>query len=258
MEWNAGMDIESRGPARALVLGLALALAVPATAQDGEPGGVDRQAIMNSEGFLAAHPDLRWRREGVGALEQGQGQEAATYFRRAARYGDKPSQAMLAELYWTGMAGVPRDRAEAYAWMDLAAERGYTLFIAKREQYWSALSKEKQARAIEVGRPLFDEFRDAEAKPRLARVLKRERRNTTGSRTGFVGALTITVPGPGGLPQTIMGSQYYDDQFWEPEKYWAWQDRTWKDPPTGRVEILPIERVREGSGDAEEATPGPP
>jgi hypothetical protein len=252
------MDIEARNLVRALALGLALATAAPALAQDDDPGGVDRQAIMNSEGFLAAHPDLRWRREGVWALEAGNGQEAVAYFRRAARYGDKPSQAMLAELYWTGMAGVPRDRAEAYAWMDLAAERGYTLFIAKREQYWAELSPEERKRAIDIGRPMFDEFRDAEAKPRLARILKRERRNTTGSRVGFVGALKIEVPGPGGLPMTIMGSQYYDDQFWEPEKYWAWQDRTWKDPPTGRVEILPIERVREGSGDAEEATPGTP
>jgi hypothetical protein len=256
MEWMARMDVEARDLARAIALGLCLALVAPAVAQDDPPGGVDRQMIMNSEGFLAAHPDLRWRREGVMALQEGNGQEAATHFRRAARYGDKPSQAMLAELYWTGMAGVPRDRAEAYAWMDLAAERGYTLFLAKREQYWAALTAEEQARAIEVGRPLFDEFRDAEAKPRLALVLKRERRDTTGSRTGFVGNLQITVPGPGGLPQTIMGSQYYDDEFWVPERYWAWQDRTWKDPPTGRVDILPIERVR-GADDATGEDPPP-
>ncbi|GAB3736951.1 hypothetical protein GCM10028862_21940 [Luteimonas pelagia] len=249
MEWMAGMDTGTRAVARAVAFGLALALAAPALAQDDAPGGVDRQMIMNSEGFLAAHPDLRWRREGVMALERGEGDEAAAYFRRAARYGDKPSQAMLAELYWTGMAGVAADRAQAYAWMDLAGERGYTLFIAKREQYWASLSDAERARAVEVGRPLFDEYRDAEAKPRLARILKRERRNTTGSRTGFVGNLQVTVPGPGGEPQTILGSQYYDDTFWEPDRYWAWQDRTWKDPPTGRVDILPIERVRDADGE---------
>jgi uncharacterized protein len=222
----------------------------PTLAQDSRPGGVSHEDILNSSGFLAAHPDLRWRREGLWALEQGRGGEAFTFFQRAARYADKPSQAMLAEMLWTGR-GVAVDRPLAYAWMDLAAERGYPSFLAPRERYWNELSDAERERAVQVGLPLMDEYGDAVAKPRLALLLKRERRNVTGSRTGFVGNLEIQVPGPGGMWQTISGDRFYDEELWEPEKYFAWQDRVWKDPPTGRVQILPMERVDNPDGEPE-------
>jgi uncharacterized protein len=220
--------------------------ASPAFAQDSRPGGVSHEDILNSSGFLAAHPDLRWRREGLWALEQGRGAEALAFFQRAARYADKPSQAMLAEMLWTGR-GVAVDRPLAYAWMDVAAERGYPGFVGHRERYWNVLSQAERKHAVQVGLPLMDEYGDMVAKPRLARLLQRERRMVTGSRTGFVGNLEIQVPGPGGIWQTISGDRFYDDELWEPEKYFAWQDRVWKDAPSGKVEILPIERV-DGQG----------
>lgn len=228
-----------------------LLVASPTLAQDPRPGGVDRETVLNNGGFLSAHPDLRWRREGLWALEQGRGGEALTFFQRAARYADKPSQAMLAEMLWTGR-GVAVDRPLAYAWMDLAAERGYPGFLAHRERYWQALSEAERERAVRVGRPLMDEYGDAVAKPRLARLLERGRRNVTGSRTGFVGNLQIRIPGPGGMWQTISGKNFYDEDFWEPQKYFAWQDRIWKDPPSGRVDILPIERVEGPGSDPED------
>ena len=40
-------------------------------------------------------------------------------------------------------------------------------------------------------------------------------------------------------------SRYYDDQYWEPEHYWAWQDSIWKDPPTGTVSVKPLEVVHD-------------
>jgi hypothetical protein len=54
-----------------------------------------------------------------------------------------------------------------------------------------------------------------------------------------------------GTWETISGHRFYDEELWEPEKYFAWQDRIWKDPPSGKVEILPIERV-DGPGSAPE------
>ncbi len=62
-----------------------------------------------------------------------------TKFLRAARYADKPSQAMIAQMLWNG-DGVPVDRVMAYVWADLAAERGYPAFIATREKFWSELN----------------------------------------------------------------------------------------------------------------------
>lgn len=240
-----GIGIVARGACLAL-LG---ALSGPVLSQDPEGGGVEREMILDSQHFLSAHPDIRWRREGVWALEQDQAGYAAEYFRRAARYADKPSQAMLAEMYWSGL-GVEADRPLAYAWMDLAAERAYPVFLAKREHYWAQLSEAERARVQDVGVPLYEQYGDEVAKPRLERLLARARRDITGSRVGNVGALKILVPGPGGAAHSISGDDFYDDQFWEPARYWAWQDRAWKEAPTGRVDIQPIERVRDRPDDA--------
>ena len=232
-------------------LALCCLLTLPASfalAQDAPgrpaPPTFAQQLVMHSEGWLSAHPDLRWRREGLQSLEEGRGAEALARFRRAARHADKPSQAMIAEMLWTGR-GLPVDRPLAYAWMDIAAERAYVQFVAKREQYWAALDAAQRQRALEVGRPLYAEYRDAVAKPRLALRLRRAARRMTGSRTGFVGALEVIVPGPGGVGMSVRGDDYYNEQFWKPELYFAWHDSIWKDPPTGHVDVRPMEVVRD-------------
>ena len=200
--------------------------------------------VLNDPGFLGAHPDLRWRGEALHALENGRPDEAFGYFRRASRFADKPSQAMVAEMLWTG-TGVPRDRPQAYAWMDIAAERAYVPFVSKREEYWEALDEAGRERALEVGRPLYEEYRDAVAQERLERKLEKAKRKITGSRVGFVGFLKVVVAGPGGIGIAIDGERFYDDKYWEPDLYWAWQDSIWQDPPTGTVSVEPLEVVRE-------------
>ena len=230
---------------KGLVVFALLAMAVPGLAPAAEPkswpGRADR-LVLNNTGFLGAHPDLRWRKEGMAALEDDRASEAFTYFRRAARYADKPSQAMVAEMLWTG-TGVPRDRPQAYAWMDIAAERAYVPFVSKREEYWEALDEAGRERALEVGRPLYEEYRDAVAQERLERKLEKAKRKITGSRVGFVGFLKVVVAGPGGIGIAIDGERFYDDKYWEPDLYWAWQDSIWKDPPTGTVTVEPLEVV---------------
>ena len=227
---------------------VALLLSVGLAGAAAAEGRKDQRAdplVLNNTGFLGAHPDLRWRREGVAALMDDRPDEAFTFFRRAARYADKASQAMVAEMLWTG-EGVPMDRPRAYAWMDIAAERAYIPFVAKREEYWNALDAAERTEALEVGRPLYEEYRDAVAKERLERELEKAKRKITGSRTGFVGFLTVVVPGPGGVGIAIDGERFYDDTYWEPEQYWEWQDSIWKDPPTGTVVVKPPEVVPAG------------
>src|SRR3546814_6828921 len=80
-------------------------------------------------------------------------------FLRAARYADKPSQAMVAEMHWRGL-GVPQDRELGYAWMDLAAERMYPNFVIKRERYWQLLDADQRSNAIERGQQLLAEYGD--------------------------------------------------------------------------------------------------
>ena len=237
---------------RLYVLGFAAALAavLPAAphARAGEPrpGGAEQRQVLLSEGFMAAHPDLRYRHEGVLALERGDARHARELFRKAALHADKPSQALLAELLWTGRGG-PVDRPRGYAWMDIASERGYPLFVAKREQYWAGLDAAEREAALALGAPLYDQYRDQVAKPRLERVLNRARRQTTGSRVGSVGHMWIKIIGSNGRKTVISGEDYYADAFWEPEAYWAWQDEAWVDTPGGTVEVKPLEVVREAA-----------
>ena len=218
----------------ALALASLLLVAAAPSAQAQRDDADDRM-IASSDGFLAAHPDLNFRLRGLNAFRKADYPQAMTLFRRAARYADKPSQGMIGEMYWDG-TGVAADRALAYVWMDLAAERGYPLMIAKRERYWKEMDAAERERALDVGKALYEEFGDAAAQPRLARELRWAKRNTTGSRVGSVGALTIMIPTPGGMQQ-VDGSQYYDDKFWDAEQYFQWQDRDWKAPAQGRVDV---------------------
>ena len=220
-----------------LVLALAtlgVALPAPASAQATRPPAADR-VFLESESFLAAHPDLRYRLAGLENYQDGEYAEAMLLFRRAARYGDKPSQGMVAEMFWQGR-GVPVDRVQGYIWMDLAAERGFPLMIQQREKYWNEMSEEERTRAVAEGEAVYAEYGDAVAKPRLAAVLRRERRNVTGSRTGSVGNLTILIPTPNGMT-SVDPTKYFDEQYWEPEQYQAWMDQEWKHPRKPTVEV---------------------
>lgn len=229
-----------------LILSLAISMmlaAAPALALSQSEKPVDTDLVLSSAGFLDSHPDLLNRHRGMEAYEAGRQEDALGWFRRAANYADKPSQAMVAEILWKG-EGVARDAALAYAWMDLAAERGYPEFTVLRERYWAELDEAQRAAAIKRGAEVYAEYGDEVAKPRIAAVLRRGARKTTGSRTGFVGALKIILRGPGGTEMEIDGNRYYDRKFWEPELYHAWHDAVWMGPREGRVNIGEVEPLR--------------
>lgn len=206
-----------------------------AFAAEKTPADPLQDPLMLRGEFLRAHPDLNYRLLGMDALQRGRHTEALRYFRRAARYADKPSQAMVAELLWEGR-GTEADHAQAYVWMDMAAERGYPAFLAKRERYWRALSASQREFAMDSGHTTYAEYGDKVAKPRMAMALRRARLSTTGSRMGQqVGNLKISVAGPGLAPTLIEGSRFYDPVFWDPDLYQAWHDAIWKSRATTHV-----------------------
>ena len=214
----------------------------PAVAQSStKPDSVIDSTILNA-GFLTGHPDLRFRLQGVEAFKEGKHTQALQAFQRASLYGDKPSQAMVAEMLWNGQ-GAEADRALAYAWMDLAAERAYLPFLRLRERYWDSLDASEQARALTEGIAVYARYGDSVAQPRLDAVLRRERRKATGSRTGFIGSLKIYTPGADGHEQQIDGSKFYDPKYWDPVQYRAWQDSIWTEPKIGTVNVGSVEAV---------------
>lgn len=211
----------------------------------------DEQLVLSSDGFLDAHPDLQQRLDGWIAYDEGRFEEAVGYFKQAALYADKLSQAMLAEMYWNGQ-GVPVDRPLAYAWADLAAERGYVQFLAVRERYWQALDAGERAEAIKRGQALLHEYGDAVARPRMAEALINAlwdvRRTMPGLMIRRSGK--ITLPGPKG-PVRVNASAYYAAKFWRPKRYQAWQDEVWSNPlPSGTVTVQPLETVKEEASES--------
>ena len=221
---------------------LVLLLLIPVSATAVSSLSEDEKLIVYSNTFLNAHPDLKYRSVGMENYAKGHYKEAFHYFQLAAYYADKPSQGMVAEMYWKGQ-GVDVDRAEAYAWMDLAAERYYKDLIIERERYLNELTPAEQELSIEKGQSVYKKYGDAVAQRRLKNVLERKRRFITGSRTGFVGFLKLYVNGPNGTPIPINGDDYYSDKFWKMDEYLEWQSTTWQALPTGKVtasELMPV------------------
>lgn len=255
---------------RRLVLAVALALPLTAGA-----GSYDRY-----------HPDQHFRAEAIEAASEGRHDAAVAAFLRAARYADKGSQLALALAYWNG-EGVPVDRPRAYAWADLASERGYPAFLAVRETYWGELDEAQREEARRIGAELVAEYGDAVAKKRLERLLFQGSRQKTGSRTGsatvksgvsamdpaarasMIASMTTTPNNnmypAGAAPPNVFplngfaqalgrmaaweSPGYYADVNWKPKEYWRHQDRFWRDVPEGFVTVRPLQRDEAGDAD---------
>lgn len=225
-----------------VALSLLAALSAPAfAAQKVVPPDPTEDPMLITAGFLDHHQDMKYRLLGLEAYNEKRFEDAMRFFRRASFFADKPSQGMVAEMYWNG-EGVARDPALAYAWMDLAAERNYVGFIALRERYWKALSAAERDRAVQEGQAIYAKFGDAAAKPRYEFQLRIGKREMTGSRTGFNRGVQIEIPGPAGS-QMIEGSRFYDERYWDAKKYWAWQDRLWRNPNGVKVTVGELEQL---------------
>ena len=203
---------------------------------------VDDPMIVNSAAFQRGHPDLLWRNRGIFEYQRRRYADASRYFRDAAYYGDKPAQAMLAMMLWNG-EGMVADRAQAYAWIDLAAERGYESMLTTREKFWVSLDDGERARALELGKDLYAKYGDEQARDRLDREIVRARNQLTGSHLGRAGTLLVSVPGPDGRMRPLDGSLFYGAEYWSPERYRDWQDQLWQ--PQGRVDVGPVQQAAE-------------
>lgn len=207
-------------PLMATLLGL---LAVPAAGSSpAPPADAYETIVLQSHEFLVYHPDLRFRGLGMQARERGRHEEARNDFRNAARYGDKLSQAALADMLWNGQGG-PADRALGYAWMDLAAERGTEWLVVQRERFWEALSADERERAVREGRALYAEFGDPAATPRLERELRAGSMQQTGSRAGWNGAMRSQGRGDAGA-RVLQPEKHQLARYWDPVAYRQWQD----------------------------------
>ena len=255
---------------RALVLCVLATLAVPAAAGS----------------FATYHPDQYYFDKAIEAFDRGRLGDTARVLEQSSRYGDKVAQVALALMARDGV-GRAADPAEAYAWLDVAAERGYPMFLAEREALWQKLTPGDQARALELAKALHAEHGDAVAKPRLERLLRQGKAQQTGTRTGagsaktgvatldsaaraaflaaFLGkanpggtnssgaaasaAMTAFAGASGAAGATGINANgdYYDDAHWEPALYWYMRDAPFLQ---GRVTVRAL-RAAEAPGAVE-------
>ncbi|WP_201315381.1 sel1 repeat family protein [Dyella sp. EPa41] len=185
------------GKVMVVVLGLLVGAGHAASAQEAPTGQpvtdpkdlrelAKFEEMMDVPGVARQHKDILYRELAMEAYKNGDKERAFKMFMRAASYADKPSQAAIANMHWDGI-GTPVDRPRAYAWMDLAASRGYDRFIAKREYYWSQLTEAERAQALRVGQDIYAEYDDKIALHRLQMELEFIRRNVVGSHVGSIG-----------------------------------------------------------------------
>ena len=227
-----------------LLASLMLAPAVHAADGTQGPGPNERMLVGdNFGGFLESQPDLLHYRMGLEAYRDGDAAAAMRHFLIAARYADKPSQALVAQMYWDGV-GVARDRALAYAWMDLAAERGNARLLAMREHYWEALDEAQRADALERGQRVYAQYGDDIAQRRIEFVLRRKKNQIAGSRTGYTGNATVLALMPGTGPNlassggsspaevppmaSMAAASFYHPTYWEPGRRYAWREQQWE------------------------------
>jgi uncharacterized protein len=191
--------------------------------------GADAEAAKKFDVRFALsthHPNERHRLYAQVATADGRLSDALKFFRIAARYADKYSQLRLALIYWQG-TGVAQDRVEAYLWADLAAERGYPMFLAVREQMWKKLTPEQQAAALRRGPAIHAEFGDAVAKQRFKSKLARSA--TRGQAKRMAGIMVR----PGKALRGAATSREeleawalaYAPSRIEAERYWVIEDR---------------------------------
>lgn len=222
----------------------------PATrADDLKRLGVLEQAL-NEPGVVEHHSDLYFRSLGADAYKEGDKKRALEMFTAAARYGDKPSEAMVATMYWNG-EGTAVDRPRAYAWMDLAADRGYHDLLIQRELYWNRLSPSEREQAIQVGQQVYDQYSDEQGRRHLVAELSRVAQQTTGSHAGYAGN-GVVVHSLGGLDAAGAGhtgnifngdmaqlGSYYSKAVWQADDYLHLKDVQWrlKGPLRGDVQV---------------------
>jgi len=207
-------------------------------------------ASLMTDGFLDGHPDLRWRRYGLKEFDKGNLPRALSRFRKAAEYADKYSQLRVAIMYREG-SGVPADPELAYAWMDLAAERGYHDFVRLRDAWWAELDAGQRERALQRRQDVFAQYGDQVAKPRLESAMRGRLSKITGSRVGHVHSGLQVVQHTGATAGEVQsGADYYDPEYWKPELYWCLHDTYWMAPlRQQQIDVGRPETVHGGEGD---------
>lgn len=182
--------------------------------------------------------------DGNRAYRDGMFREALVKFLESAYWADKLSQYNLGVMHYHG-EGVERDPAMAWAWFELAAERGYPQMTGAATAVWKELDDDARERAQTLHADLESRYGDRVALERTAKVMEREWRNRTGSRVGAAsGNLQVmdrTMP----MGMSESGEKYYAQERWDYRQIVEIEKRIFDNLSRGRVEVGDLEAIGE-------------
>lgn len=169
-------------------------------------------AMANDGNSYAEHtPGFRLMGEAARFYQMGWYFSARNRYYAAAGWADKLAQFNVGVMYLHGQ-GVDQDQARGLAWLMLASERGYPDMVNAVEQAKLALGEDQVRRAKGIyHNELLPQYGDEIAIERTAQRMERNRRRATGSRTGFVGHITV-IDASG---QSRSGEDFYAKEKWD-------------------------------------------
>ena len=212
-----------------------------AAALAGAPAHAAEEAYTDS----SVHYDQVFRWRAMEAFQSGDVASAIRNFERAARFADKPSQFALGVIHMNG-DGVPRDRALAFAWLDVAAERGYEEIVEQRDILWEQLTDGERAAGQFLAKRLVAKYGDAKAKPRHRSRTLAALQHSLGKSKSVRDDVIVTdlANCSAGLVDFRRGNACHERDFYssrfDPKHYWAVQDAAWG--ASGVVEVGPVLR----------------
>ena len=202
---------------------------------------IQRELAAMNNSTTNGHPDLFGQYTGWHLYADHDYAGAIKYFTMGAYYADKVSQLCLGLIYLNG-DGVPKDPVKAWAWLSLAAERGYPEFVATRDRVWGQLDAGQRTRAEAEAKTLAATYGDKVAQPRMLAALRMAASehigSLTGAHKGFGTGVYTYVPNRG--PTLTPDSDNLNNRwYWDPKTYFAGRDAQWK----GTVTVGPLKHL---------------
>lgn len=145
--------------------------------------------LMTIDNYAINTPSWIHMVEGLRSYRHGEFRRAFGRFRLASNWANKHGQAWIGWMYTLGQ-GVEKDVPRAYAWLKLAAERGYPTFVEDVQALSEAMSPVELAHGeLILTHELLPELGDEVAVRRTSMEMWTERMRVTGSRVGYTGRL---------------------------------------------------------------------
>lgn len=200
-----------KSPCCLALLLLALAMG-PVLAED----AVERDTGLGV-GYSEHVPSAWEMRQGRQDYEAGNYMGAFWHYTNAAVWADKFAQYNIGVMYLRG-EGVEFDPVRGWAWLELAAERGYPEMVLAANDLYRMLDEAQQREGRRIlEEELLPDYGDAVRIKPTARRMERERRQATGTRTGSKAALSaLRIIDGSGI--TRRGDEFYDPAKWDFER----------------------------------------